>query len=294
MTVPVTSPHRLTGLLALMRWDRPIGIYLLLWPTLWALWIAGEGQPPAATVVVFLLGVVLMRSAGCVINDYADRRFDGHVRRTQERPLITGQVSAQEARALFVLLLALAASLLFFLPLSVLPWAGVAAALATLYPFMKRVTHLPQVVLGAAFSMAIPMAYVALGKTPDVLCGLLFASNLAWTVAYDTQYALADRDEDVIAGVKSTAVLLGDLDRVAIATLQGLAWLGWLALGQQLQLGWPWLAGLVVVAGQFLYQARQIRAREPAACLAAFRGNHAVGAVLFMALLAGLLTRSVS
>lgn len=285
---------RLPDFAALMRLDRPIGIWLLLWPTAWALWIAGDGHPAAGTVLVFALGVVLMRSAGCVINDWADRHVDGQVARTAGRPLITGRVSGDEALALFALLVLASASLLLFLPLAVFWWSFGALALATLYPFMKRYTYLPQVVLGAAFSWAIPMAFVAQGKSPDALCWLLYASNLAWTVAYDTLYAMADRDDDLKAGVKSTAILFGELDLAITGFLQALFLTGLCLVGQRLDLGWPWWAGLAGAAVLCLLQLRQAASRSPDDCLAAFRANHSVGVLLMLSLLGGWLYRATS
>lgn len=284
-----TLKDRLPDFIGLMRLDRPIGIWLLLWPTLLAVWIAGDGHPSAQIALIFTLGVVLMRSAGCVINDYADRHWDGEVSRTAERPLVTGRISANEALALFALLIAASASLLLWLNRDTFYWSFGALALATLYPFMKRYTYLPQVVLGAAFSWAIPMAFVAQGKSPDALCWLLYSANLAWTVAYDTQYAMCDRDDDLKAGIKSTAILFGELDLFMVAMLQGLFLLGLIFIGQQLSLGWPWHAGLGLTAILFALQAWQTRQREPAACLEAFKSNHVVGLVVFMALLGGWL-----
>lgn len=279
------SRDRLPDFMALMRLDRPIGIWLLLWPTLLALWLAGDGHPEPTLVAIFSAGVVLMRSAGCVINDYADRHIDGQVWRTADRPLASGRILGSEALMLFALLIGLSASLLLWLPLSVFYWSLGALALAVLYPFMKRVTYLPQVVLGAAFSWAIPMAFVAQGREPDALCWLLYAGNLAWTVAYDTQYAMADRDDDLKAGVKSTAILFGDLDRVVIAGLQ-LFWLAALGfIGLQMQWPWPWWAGLVGVIGLFSWQWLHTASRDKHRCLAAFKHNHWVGLLLFMALL---------
>lgn len=290
----MSQNSRLPDFIALMRLDRPIGIWLLLWPTLWAVWIAGDGHPSWRIVLVFTLGVVLMRSAGCVINDYADRDFDGQVSRTAGRPLATGRVRPFEALWLFAALVALSASLLFFLNATTFWWSFGALALATVYPFMKRYTYLPQVVLGAAFSWAIPMAFTAQGKTPDALCWLLYASNLAWTVAYDTQYAMADRDDDLKAGIKSTAILFGELDRGIILALQLLFLVGMALAGHQLPLGWPWWAGLGVAAGLFVQQAWQTRERTPEACQSAFRANHPVGLLLFVALLAGWLARATT
>lgn len=280
---------RLNDLIALTRLDRPIGIWLLLWPTLWAVWIAGDGHPSLRIVLIFSLGVVLMRSAGCVINDYADRGFDGQVWRTAGRPIAAGRIQPGDALWVFAGLVALSASLLPFLNRETFYWSFGALALATLYPFMKRYTYLPQVVLGAAFSWAIPMAFVAQGKTPDSLCWLLYAANLAWTVAYDTQYAMADRDDDLKAGIKSTAILFGELDLFIIGCLQLLFLTGLGLVGHQLQLGWPWWAGLAGAAGLFGWQLRQTRARQPVPCLEAFKHNHWVGMLVFVALLAGWL-----
>jgi 4-hydroxybenzoate polyprenyltransferase len=193
----LTRFPRLPDFIALARLDRPIGIWLLLWPTLWAVYIAGNGMPSARILIIFTLGVVLMRSAGCVINDWADRHVDGQVQRTKDRPIVSGKVRANEALVLFVALVAAAAALLPFLNKATFYWSFGAIGLATLYPFMKRFTHLPQVVLGAAFSWSIPMAFVAQGETPGPACWLLYAANLCWTVAYDTQYAMADREDDL-------------------------------------------------------------------------------------------------
>lgn len=283
---------RLPDFIALTRLDRPIGIWLLLWPTLWALWIAGDGHPSAHIVLIFALGVVLMRSAGCVINDYADRDIDGQIWRTVKRPLATGRISSKEALIVFGLLIGVSASLLLFLNRTTFYWSFGALALATVYPFMKRHTYLPQVVLGAAFSWAIPMAFVAQGKAPDTLCWLLYSANLAWTVAYDTQYAMADRDDDIKAGVKSTAILFADMDLFIIACLQLMFLVGLSLVGQQLQLGWPWWVGLAGIVGLFASQLKLTWQRQPEACLAAFKANHLIGAWVFVALTCGWLFRA--
>lgn len=292
--IPMSWRERLPDFLALTRLNRPIGIWLLMWPTLWALWIAGEGHPPARVVIVFMLGVVFMRAAGCAINDYADRAVDGQVRRTAGRPLATGRVTPQEALITFGVLLLLSASLLLWLNLDTFYWSFGAVALAVLYPFMKRWTYLPQVVLGMAFSWGIPMAWVAQGHTPDAQCWLLYATNLAWTVAYDTQYALCDREDDLKAGIKSTAILFGELDLAIIGGLQAMFLFGMLALGGQLHLGWTWPIGVLTAAGLFGWQAWHTRKREPTACLEAFLHNHVVGQVLFVALLTGWLARTTT
>ena len=212
--------HSLKGMWLLMRMDKPVGIYLLLWPTLWALWLASVGMPDWDVLVIFVLGVVVMRAAGCVINDIADRKIDGHVKRTVARPLITGQVSLRQAWALFAGLLLCALVLVLQLNIQTLYLSFVAVLLASAYPFLKRYTHLPQVALGAAFSWAIPMAFMAVNQHVPLWAWWLYVANLAWTVAYDTQYAMVDRDDDLNIGVKSTAILFGRYDVVWIAVLQ--------------------------------------------------------------------------
>lgn len=274
--------ERLTQYGYLMRLNKPIGIYLLLWPTLWALWIAGEGKPDLLVVGVFVLGVVLMRSAGCVINDYADRNFDPHVARTRNRPIACGKVTPHEALKLFGVLCTLAFLLVVLLMNALTVYLSFGAAvLAALYPFMKRYTHLPQVVLGAAFGWAVPMAFAAqTGEVPRV-AWLLFVATALWTTAYDTMYGMVDREDDLKIGVKSTAILFGDSDRLVIAALQLLA-LGALALaGQAAMLGGYFNFGLALAAGLALYQQYLIRERQPDACFSAFLNNHWFGAAVF-------------
>ncbi|MEC7119598.1 MAG: 4-hydroxybenzoate octaprenyltransferase [Pseudomonadota bacterium] len=273
---------RLWAYVQLTRFDRPVGIELLLWPTLWAVWLAGQGQPAWSIVLIFSLGAVFMRAAGCAINDFADRKFDGRVARTQHRPLASGRIAPWEALLVFAVLVLASASLLLFLPLQVLWWSFGALGLATLYPFMKRFTYLPQFVLGAAFSWAIPMAYVAQGQTPDLACWLLYAANLCWTVAYDTQYAMTDRPDDVQAGVKSTAILFGRYDLLIIAVLQGM-FIGLLAVVLLLSgLGWPMVGLLLMLVGLFAWQYQHCRDRVPAHCFAAFLHNRWVGRLVFV------------
>lgn len=263
-----------------MRADKPIGIYLLLWPCIWALWIAAKGIPNLHVLFVFVLGVVIMRSAGCVINDLADRKVDGAVARTSNRPLVAGEISAKQAIYLFVSLLILA-----FLLVLTLSWQTVLMSfggllLATAYPFMKRYTHLPQVVLGAAFGWSIPMAFVALDMTLSWHVWALYAANLCWTVAYDTAYAMVDRNDDIKIGVKSTAILFGRFDKLIIGLLQvatiALLW----AVGADLQFGWAFYTSLVIAASLFSYQQFIIRHRTREACFQAFLQNHYVGLVI--------------
>jgi len=275
---------RLSAWARLMRLDRPIGIWLLLWPTLWALWFASEGRPDPVLLLIFVAGVVVMRSAGCVINDFADRRFDPHVARTRDRPLATGEVTPGEALALFGLLVLIAFALALALDPLVRKLAVVALALATVYPFTKRITHLPQVVLGAAFSMAIPMAFAAQTGTVPRLAWLLFVTNLLWTVAYDTEYAMADREDDLRIGVKSTAILFGEADRAVIAALQTLTLLGLALAGQLAGRGAFYWLGLAAAAGLFFHQQYRLRDRDPQSCLRAFLDNHWVGAAVFAGL----------
>ncbi len=273
---------RIWAYIQLTRFDRPVGIELLLWPTLWAVWLAGQGRPAGSIVLIFSMGAVLMRAAGCAINDFADRHFDGQVARTQHRPLASGRIQPWEAVLVFVLLILASASLLFFLPVAVFWWSFGALALATLYPFMKRFTYLPQLVLGAAFSWAIPMAYVAQGQTPDMGCWLLYAANLCWTVAYDTQYAMTDRPDDLKAGVKSTAILFGQYDLLLVGLLQAL-FLGLLSAALLLAgLGWGSVLLSGLLAMLFIWQYWHCRDRVPAHCFAAFLNHRWVGRLTFL------------
>ena len=284
MTASFSLKQRLPLYAEVMRLNRPIGIYLLLWPTLWAVLIAANGKPSLKIVVIFSLGVVLMRSAGCVINDWADRNFDGQVTRTKDRPIASGRLPAREALYLFVFLIACSALLLPFLNLKTFYWSFGALALASLYPFMKRFTYLPQLVLGAAFSWAIPMAFVAQEQTPNLLCWLLYAANLIWTVAYDTQYAMADREDDLKIGVKSTAILFGDFDLALIAMLQ-CVFIGLMAMiGYLLHLGMIWSVTLGICVGLFIWQWRHSRDRIAEHCTEAFLHNHKIGMIIFIGL----------
>ncbi|WP_017940271.1 4-hydroxybenzoate octaprenyltransferase [Zestomonas thermotolerans] len=269
----------------LTRMDRPIGIYLLLWPTLTALWIAGEGAPSLKNLLIFTLGTVLMRAAGCVVNDYADRNFDGHVERTKSRPLATGAVSVREAMLTFALLLALAFGLVLLTNATTVWLSFGAVALAACYPFMKRYTFYPQVVLGAAYSWGIPMAFTAESGALPAAAWLLYITNLLWTVAYDTYYAMTDRPDDLKIGVKSTAILFGDADRVIILTLQGLSLLCLLLAGARFELGGYFHLGLLAAAACFLWEFHSTRSRDRQLCFRAFLHNHWAG----LAILAGII-----
>lgn len=276
------AQERLRAYALLVRLHRPIGIYLLLWPTLWALWIAAEGWPHPGVLFIFVAGVVLMRSAGCAINDYADRHIDPHVARTRERPIAAGLVSPREALVVFAVLCLLAFVLVLFLNRLTILLSLVAVALAASYPFMKRLHHLPQVHLGAAFGWAVPMAFAAqTGEFPPPVAWLMFIATVIWATVYDTFYAMADREDDLRLGVRSTAILFGDADRMITGGLQLLLlWSLWL-IGREAGLGpWYWL-GLVVAAGLALYQQYLIVEREPAACFRAFLNNHWFGAAVF-------------
>ncbi len=272
---------RINDFLQLARLNRPIGIYLLFWPTMWALWLAADGLPSLHNLLVFVFGVVLMRSAGCVINDYADRQLDGHVKRTRNRPLVTGKISEKEA-LLYFSVMVLVSFLLVLTTNSLtimLSFAGL--ALAACYPFAKRYTYLPQVVLGAAFGWSIPMAYAAEANALTTQTWLLFLANLMWTVAYDTQYAMVDRDDDVKIGIKSTAILFGEMDNIMIGAFQVLTILTLAMLGQQLDAGWIYYVALIIAGAGFVYQQLLTKNRQRDACFKAFLSNHWVGAILF-------------
>ena len=273
---------QLKGFISLTRLDKPIGILLLLWPTYWALWLAAEGMPDWPVLVVFTLGVVLMRSAGCVINDYADRKIDGQVKRTQHRPMTTGLISPKQALGLFFALLIIAFMLVLTMNSLTIGLSFAAVALAACYPFMKRLTHLPQVVLGAAFGWSIPMAFAAQSNELPPVCWLLFAANLAWTVAYDTFYAMVDRDDDIKIGVKSTAILFGRYDRIIIGLLQTTTIYCLVKVGIELNLSLYYYVAITVAALLFVHQQWQTKVFNRAACFKAFLDNNKVGAVIFI------------
>lgn len=267
--------------IALMRLDRPIGILLLLWPTLAALWIAAEGMPDPTVLIVFILGVIIMRSAGCAINDFADRDIDDKVWRTQFRPLATGQLDAKDAVIVFLVLAIIAFFLVSLLNTMTIWLSLVAVALAASYPFMKRYTHLPQLYLGMAFGWAIPMAFAAQTETVPNIAWLLFLANIIWTTVYDTFYAMADRDDDLLAGIKSTAVLFGDDDLKIQAVLQISYILVMVLIGKQLQMSWVYYLAVVAAGGFFVYQQYLSRHRDAKACLRAFLNNNWLGACMF-------------
>ncbi len=269
----------------LMRLHQPIGALLLLWPTLWALWLAAPGTPDMFIVAVFVCGVFVMRSAGCVINDYADRDFDPHVERTRNRPLAAGRIRAREALALFALLLLLALGLVLLLNRLSLMVAIAGALLAATYPYMKRFTYLPQVHLGLAFSCGIPMAFAAINNEIPKLAWLLLTGNMIWAVAYDTLYAMVDREDDLLVGVKSTAILFGDLDRFFIAVLQFMVIIVLVLIGEQAELGIYYDLSVFIAITLFGWQHYLIRNRDRQACFKAFLNNNWVGAVIFTGLL---------
>jgi 4-hydroxybenzoate polyprenyltransferase len=283
--------QRLLQYFYLMRLHKPIGILLLLWPALWALWIAGEGRPDPLVVFVFVAGVVLMRSAGCVINDYADRNFDPHVARTRDRPIATGKVSPREALILFAVLCLLAFGLVLLMNRLTVLLSLAGAFLAVTYPFMKRYTHLPQVYLGAAFGWAVPMAFAAqTGELPRE-AWLLFVANVLWATVYDTMYGMVDREDDLKIGVKSTAILFGEADRAIIAIIQVLLLVALAMAGQAAELGGYYYFGLLLAASLAVYQQYLIREREPQACFKAFLNNNWFGAAVFGGILLHYVSR---
>jgi len=282
MAVVDILKHRLHEYILLTRLDRPIGIYLVLWPMLWGLWIAAEGRPDPLVLVVFILGTVMMRSAGCAINDFADRKFDPHVSRTELRPLARGAIKPIEAIGVFVALSLASLLLVLLMNRLTLLLAIPAAFLAGSYPFMKRITHLPQAYLGAAFGWAIPMAFAAQSGEVPVNAWLLFVANIFWAIAYDTMYAICDREDDLKIGVKSAAILLGRYDRLGIGLMQVLTLVLLAAGGLTFDLGWPYLAGLGVASGFALYQQYLIRERDPQLSFKAFLNNHYFGMAVFI------------
>lgn len=273
----------------LMRTDRPIGSLLLLWPTYWALWIAARGVPDWHILIIFTIGVFSMRAAGCVINDFADRKFDGSVERTKNRPLPRGDVTEKEAKILFAVLVLVSFGLVLTLNTMTI-WLSVAGlALAWVYPFVKRVSHLPQVVLGAAFGWSIPMAFAAVSESLPAACWLLFAVNIVWSVVYDTQYAMVDRNDDLKIGVKSTAILFGRFDKIIIGILQLVMILMLLWIGLMVNLSGIFYWSLLLAGALFVYQQRLMADRERDPCFQAFMNNNYVGFILFLGMLVSYL-----
>lgn len=270
----------------LMRFDKPIGILLLLWPTLWALWIAGDGSPSLKNILIFCTGVVLMRAAGCIMNDVADRDFDPHVERTRSRPLASGELTVREALLTFFVLMSLAFGLVLMTNALTIKLAFAGAVLASTYPFFKRWTHYPQVVLGVAFGWGVPMAFAAENGQVAPVAWLILLINVIWSVIYDTLYAMVDRDDDVSIGLKSTAIAFGRHDLLIIRLLKVLMILLLFALGFRLQLQWPWFFGVTVAAALFVQQQISVRHRDRQACFEAFLNNNYVGMIVW----AGLLT----
>jgi 4-hydroxybenzoate polyprenyltransferase len=279
---------KLNAFWRLMRFDRPIGILLLLWPTLWALWIAGEGSPSAKNILIFCTGVVL-RAAGCIMNDVADRNFDPHVERTRSRPLASGELTVREAVLAFFVVMLLAFGLVLMTNALTVKLAFAGAALASSYPFFKRWTHLPQVVLGVAFGWGIPMAFAAETGQVVVAAWLILVINVIWSVIYDTLYAMVDRDDDISIGLKSTAILFGEADLLILRILK-VVMIGLLLwLGVMLQFSWPWYIGVAVAALLFVRQQYKVRQRQRDRCFEAFLNNNWVGVAIFAGLLVNYL-----
>lgn len=287
----MSKAERLREYALLMRLDRPIGALLLLWPTLWALWVAGAGSPSPDVVAVFVVGVFLMRSAGCVINDYADRDIDPHVRRTRSRPLAAKRVQPKEALGLFLVLCLTAFALVLTQNALTVQMSVLGALLATTYPFMKRYHHFPQVHLGVAFGWAVPMAFAAETGSVPAEGWLLFAVALVWAVAYDTLYAIVDREDDLRVGVRSTAILFGHMDLAAVAVAQVCVLSGLFLLGRSLALSGAYWLGLALAACLMAYQLYLARERDPSRCFKAFLNNNWVGLSVFLGIAADYLLR---
>ena len=274
--------ERLHQYYLLMRMDKPIGTYLLIWPTFWALWIAAEGLPPLPILIIFSLGVFVMRSAGCVINDYADRNIDSAVERTKHRPITSGKVSPNEALKLFFVAILLAFILVLFLNVYTIALSLIALLLAAVYPFMKRYTHYPQIVLGMAFSWSIPMGFAAQLNTIPYIAWLLYVVTIFWIVVYDTMYAMVDREEDLKIGVKSTAIIFAENDKIILALLQTLFLAGMAFIAYTLKAGIYFYLGILAALILSLYQQYLIRHREKKACFTAFLNNNWLGMAIFI------------
>lgn len=275
----------------LARFDRPIGILILLWPALWALWVASDGRPDLLVLIVICLGVVLMRAAGCVINDYADRDFDPHVERTKQRPIAAGKVKPDEALIVFVVLCLCAFGLVLMLNIYTIMLSFIAAFLAASYPFMKRYTHLPQAYLGIAFGWAVPMSFSAQINSIPAVAWVMYLAVVLWALVYDTMYAMVDKDDDLKIGVKSTAILFGAYDRHIMAILQIIIIGLLIAVGQMKQLSWPYYGGVLVAASLSVYQQKLIFHREKSLCFKAFLNNNWFGMAVFVGLVMDYLIR---
>ena len=276
-----TAAKRMSAYERLIRLDKPIGVALLLWPTLWAVWIAPRGWPSTEVVLVFVTGTILMRSAGCALNDWADRKFDGQVARTRDRPLAAGEIAPGEALAVGAVLAVAAFGFALFLNRFAILLSFVALAIACLYPFAKRYFPLPQLFLGVAFGFGVPMAYAAIRNTLPWECWVLFAASVCYGFAYDTEYAMVDRDDDLKIGVRSSAITLGRYDVPAVMTSYGLMVALLAGLGIALRMRWPYYAGLAIAAVMMLYHYRLIRDRSRDGCFRAFRQNNWVGLAIF-------------
>ncbi|GFZ90592.1 4-hydroxybenzoate octaprenyltransferase [Dyella caseinilytica] len=289
--LPERQRQKAHDILVLTRMDRPIGALLLLWPTWWALWLAAGDFPPWKPLVIFTLGVFAMRAAGCAINDYADRKLDPQVARTAGRPVASGRVTPREALIVFASLLVFAFVLVLFTNPLTIKLSFIGAALAAIYPFTKRYTDLPQVVLGAAFGWSIPMAFAAVQNGVPPVGWVLFIANILWSVIYDTEYAMVDREDDLKAGARSTAILFGDADLLIIGVLMGTFVTAMVMVGTRAHLGWPYWLSVVIAAGLFGWQQWLIRNRERNACLTAFRHNNWLGLTLWIGIALALAVR---
>ncbi len=285
MPTLLSEPSRRNALIRLVRLDKPIGFFLLLWPTWWALWFAAGGVPSIKNLIIFTLGVVLMRMAGCVINDLADRDFDGDVERTSQRPLATGEIRPVEAVWVFIVLALLAFGLVMLTNRLTVYLSVVGIFLAVTYPLMKRYTYLPQVYLGAAFGWAVPMAFTAETGTFNELTWLIFIATVLWATIYDTMYAMVDRDDDIKLGIKSTAILFGDVDRIAIGIFQlTMLWTLYLA-GSRMEFGSAYATSLWITAALMAWHQYQIRNRDREGCFEAFLHNNWIGFTIFVGIL---------
>ena len=273
---------KIPQIIQLTRLDRPVGIYLLLWPTIASLWVASDGFPPISMLIIFVLGTIVMRSAGCCINDFADYRIDGEVSRTQDRPLVLDKLDRQDALICFVILSSMGFCFLLFTNMKTILLSFAAVAIIVIYPFMKRYTNLPQIILGVAFSWGILMAFTATSSRIPPIAYLLFIANLLWTVAYDTQYAMVDREHDIIIGVKSTAILFGNMDRVMIGILQASFIFTQVLAAKYLQFSAVFYVSICFACLLLFYQQYLIKDRLPDLCFQAFLNNSWVGAIIFL------------